>query len=87
MEAKIEWVKTPSEEQRHFKYYTPKEKQEEEKNDLVALKWSDYSWEYPGWGDQLQTQGFQLQNGVMGYEGKFTQGQPWTRGSPVPLDA
>lgn len=51
-DAKIEWVKKPDTETvKNMKYYKPKE-EEKKKDDLISLKWSDYSWEYPGWNDQ-----------------------------------
>ena len=53
IESEIEWVKKEDDlTMKNIKYYNPKKLEKKEKDDLIRLKWQDYSWEYPGWNDQ-----------------------------------
>lgn len=54
VEAKIQWVKKPSDAKfKNVKFYRPNQVEKKEKDDLIPLNWRDYSWEYPGWNDSM----------------------------------
>lgn len=54
--SEIEWVKKP-EEAKNMQWYSWS-KPAEKKDDLIELKWNDYSWEYPGWNEKGCRSGF-----------------------------